>query len=189
MQFFSSFSFFFRGGGGPPPIPFSPSRVQKREHALPVSSRMLCTHADVCKLYIYIIYPIVTSCTHLKALEQAGGWLEVNGEAIYSTRAMPLHWNDTASSFVRYTRSKDNSTVYAMALTGFGGPQKLPDTIKLACVMPKPGSTITMLGEAAPVKWTTVGSGGGGVILTLPSQPTLGPGVAFKITGKPAESC
>lgn len=131
----------------------------------------------------------MTSCTHLKALEQAGGWLEVNGEAIYSTRAMPLHWNDTASSFVRYTRSKDNSTVYAMALTGFGGPQKLPDMIKLACVMPKPGSTITMLGEAAPVKWTTVGSGGGGVILTLPSQPTLGPGVAFKITGKPAESC
>ena len=35
------------------------------------------------------------------ARRQAGDWLKVNGEAIYKTRPMPLHWNDTASSNVR----------------------------------------------------------------------------------------
>ena len=36
----------------------------------------------------------------------SGDWLQINGEAIYATRAMPRHWNDTISDYVRYTRSK-----------------------------------------------------------------------------------
>ena len=33
-------------------------------------------------------------------------------------------------------RAKDNTTVYAIALTGSGGPKQLPPSITLACVVP-----------------------------------------------------
>ena len=125
----------------------------------------------------------------VKALKQTGAWLRVNGAAIYDTRAMPQHWNDTSSAFVRYTRSKDNATVFAIALTGFGGPEQLPPTISLACVVPEEGSTVQLLGHPGGVQWTR--SSGGDTVLTVPqlSGKELGPGYVFEIKGTPAESC
>ena len=57
----------------------------------------------------------------VKALEFAGDWLKTNGEAIYSTRAMPRAWNDTISGMVRYTVAKGSGgVIYATVLSGFG---------------------------------------------------------------------
>lgn len=132
----------------------------------------------------------------VKALEFSGDWMAVNGEAIYKTRSMPVHWNDTASDFVRYTRSKDNTTVYAIALENFdgrsGGPATMGSSLKLSCVTPDPGSNIYMLGaNATALKWAT---GADGVTtITLPPSAAVSklprPGFAFKIKGQPAAKC
>ena len=132
----------------------------------------------------------------VKALEYAGDWMEVNGEAIYATRSFPEHWNDTTSEYVRYTRSKDNSTVYAIALENFNGrskgPAKMGETLTLSCVTPDPGSKIFLLGDnfggaPTPLKWS---ASGGDTTITVPAAMTAnlpGPGYAFKIKGQPAK--
>ena len=126
----------------------------------------------------------------IKALHETGDWLAENGEAIYATRSMPVHWNDTASDFVRYTRSKDNSTIYAIALTSLGDAKPLPASLELACVVPKPGSDIYMYGHnSSALKWTM----NAGIlhinIGALPTKLTGKPGYAFKIVGQPAKKC
>merc|ERR1711920_1100795 len=82
-----------------------------------------------------------------------------NGEAIYAAHPMPNHWNDTASSMVRYTRAKDNSAIYAVALSGFGS-FPLGHDLPLACVKPAADSQIFLLGyedemtrSPLPVSW------------------------------------
>jgi alpha-L-fucosidase len=59
----------------------------------------------------------------VEALEYAGRWLQTNGEAIYGSRTFvhgngSVSWRDSASGQVRYTRSKDNQTVFAIVLAG-----------------------------------------------------------------------
>ena len=99
-----------------------------------------------------------------------------------------INWNDTASTFVRYTRTKDNSTVYAIALTGFGGPNKLPAAISLACVVPVKGSTVQLLGHPGTVQWKRAD---GMTVLTVPkfTGKDLGPGYVFKLQGSAVQSC
>ena len=126
----------------------------------------------------------------VKALHEAGDWLRVNGEAIYATRSMPLHWNDTASQFIRYTRSKDNTTIYAIALTSLKDAQPLPKTLTLACVAPDAGSKIFMYGNnATALDWSVVGGKVHLQVGTLPPAMTGKPGYAFKIIGQPAAQC
>ncbi len=51
----------------------------------------------------------------VEAIEYAGAWLRVNGEAIYDTR--PREGDDwKEGDDLRYTRSKDNRVVYAISL-------------------------------------------------------------------------
>jgi len=132
----------------------------------------------------------------VEALEYAGRWLDTNGEAVYSTRPMPMHWNDTASSMVRYTRAKrSDTTIYAIVLSGFGSaavPQdgKLP----LACVQPDPGSKVYLLGyqsemtrELLDVEWEL---DAGVAVVSVPADldkhpSVMAPGFVLKIQGKP----
>lgn len=138
--------------------------------------------------------PDATGRFHPKAvdaLEYAGQWLGTNGEAIYETRAMPVHWNDTASSIVRYTRGKDNSTIYAIVLSGFGSvPFK--SELALACVQLVPGSHIQLLGYEdemtrlpLTVNWA---ERGGMVSIEVPTDmekhsAIMKPGFVFKLRG------
>ena len=105
---------------------------------------------------------------------------------------------------VRYTRSKDNTTVYAHVLSGFGSrPLPAGGTLPLECVRPMPGSQITLLGyvdEATklplPIKWTQQQASSGRqaarALLRVPANlsahaAVVEPAFVFKIRGAPVE--
>lgn len=93
-------------------------------------------------------------------LRQMGSWLNVNGEAIYSSRPWKYQ-NDTTNSNVWYTQSKDNQTVYASLLVW-------PNTttqITLGAPVTSASTTVTLLGSSAgPLKWQSAGASGGIII-------------------------
>ena len=90
-------------------------------------------------------------------LAYVGDWLQVNGEAIYATRPY-LRYHEGAG--VRFTRSKDQGTVYAILLS-WPGPVFTSRMLK-----PRPGSEIRVLGHPHPLPWRQVGDA---VEVTLPA--------------------
>jgi alpha-L-fucosidase len=91
-----------------------------------------------------------------RRLHDAGAWLRVNGEGIYATRACTT----PSEGAVRYTRSKDSTTVYAIALDWPG------DRLALQGVTPAPGSEVHLLGYDHPLPWTHAN---GVTTVTLPA--------------------
>jgi alpha-L-fucosidase len=82
----------------------------------------------------------------IKRLECVGDWLKVNGEAIYATRPRDGQlWKQGGD--IRFTRSKDNKTIYAICLKWPG------KTLILDSVRPEKGSTVAMLGVSEPLVW------------------------------------
>jgi alpha-L-fucosidase len=80
------------------------------------------------------------------AIKQAGDWLKINGEAIYATRPREDSlWKE--GDAIRYTRTKDKKTVYAISRVWPG------QVLKLKTVRPKKGSQIFMLGWEKPLEW------------------------------------
>jgi alpha-L-fucosidase len=90
-------------------------------------------------------------------LRDIGKWLKVNGEGIYYTRAYSV----MAEKNIRYTRSKDNKTVYAISLEWPG------KELELNAVQSVAGSKIYLLGYKEPLKWTVKN---GKTIVTLPEK-------------------
>lgn len=86
------------------------------------------------------------SPTAIKQLKEVGAWLKKNGEGIYATRAREgEHWKEGDN--IRFTRSKDQKTIYVHCLDWPG------DKLILKTVQPKAGSTITCLGNQKAVTW------------------------------------
>ena len=85
-------------------------------------------------------------------LNQVGGWLKVNGEAIYASRPY-TRANDTISKDpeVWYTTSKDGSTVYGIAL---GWPMNQESTIELGNIKTGPNTKISLLGYQEPLMFS-----------------------------------
>jgi alpha-L-fucosidase len=82
----------------------------------------------------------------IRQMKAAGPWLKVNGEAIFATRPRDGDlWSE--GDAVRYTRSKDGQTVYAI-LTEWPGAE-----LTLQRVRPKPGTTVGLLGSDAKMRW------------------------------------
>jgi len=131
------------------------------------------------------IGPDVNGRFHPRAIEQlqqAGAWLNVNGSAIYGTRARPADsWKE--GDLIRFTRTKDNKTVYAIALAWPGS------TLTLHSVRPIDGSKITMLGAEEAIPWSY--SDEKGLEMILPADAPykagmpLGFAYAFKIDISP----
>ena len=82
----------------------------------------------------------------MEQLKQVGTWLRVCGEGIYATRPREgADWHE--GDAIRFTRTKDNRTVYCFALQWPG------KSMVLHSVRPKPGSRIAMFGYPEPMKW------------------------------------
>ncbi len=82
----------------------------------------------------------------IQAIKETGAWLKVNGEAIYATRPREGNlWKE--GDTIRYTRTKDKQTVYAISRSWPG------QILRLKSVEPRKGSRIYMLGRAKPLEW------------------------------------
>ncbi len=84
--------------------------------------------------------------TAIKQLKATGEWLKKNGEGIYATRPRPADsWREGDN--IRFTRSKDNATLYAFTYD-WPGQELILKTVK-----PKKGGRITILGTNGPLTW------------------------------------
>jgi len=97
----------------------------------------------------------------IQALKDAGGWLKVNGEAIYGTRAREGDlWKE--GDAIRFTRTRDKTTIYAISR---GWPGQI---LNLKTVVPIKGSKIYLLGWKKSLKWKY--SAGNGLEIILPEK-------------------
>ena len=98
-----------------------------------------------------------------------GAWLDINGEAIYSTRKWRVQQEGSIdNTTIRYTRSKDNSTIFALLL-------EWPVMGMLNVPSPKPlqDATVTMLGSSEVLPWKPLGSTGITLQLPYPNPSTM----------------
>jgi alpha-L-fucosidase len=81
-------------------------------------------------------------------LAELGAWLDVNGEAIYETRAQPPY----GGGKVRFTRRGDG-TVYGIYLAD-EGEERLPARLSIAGLTIASGATISLLGSDESLPWS-----------------------------------
>jgi len=85
-------------------------------------------------------------------LKEVGGWLRINGEAIYSSRTIAPYFDGK----LRYTRGKDGSA-YVIYL--FDENEELPPETQVKGVVPAKGAKVSMLGkDGSSLKWESDGS-------------------------------
>jgi alpha-L-fucosidase len=90
--------------------------------------------------------------TAIDQLNEAGKWLKINGEGIYATRAREGEsWKEGDN--IRFTRSKDNKTVFAFAYEWPG------ESLVLKSVKAAKGSKLFMLGIEKPLSWKNTEAG------------------------------
>ena len=101
-------------------------------------------------------------------LEELGDWMDVNGEAIYGTRALSPYQEGN----VRLTRGADG-TAYMIFLAN-EAEDWLPASLSMAGVQPASSATISVLGGAEDLHWERAGTG---FIVEVPdSQRSRPPG-------------
>ena len=94
----------------------------------------------------------------LEALSYTGTWLDVNGEAIFSTRPW-IHYKE--GDLVHFTRTKDEKILYAFAMAWPG------KEFRSELVQPLKGSRVTMLGVSTPLNWNMKG---GKLVVDIPGE-------------------
>ncbi|HZK65898.1 MAG TPA: alpha-L-fucosidase [Puia sp.] len=91
--------------------------------------------------------------TAISQLKEVGAWLRLNGEGIYATRARDGDlWKEGED--IRFTRSKDNRTVFAFSNAWPG------ETLQIKTVKPRDNSKIYFMGHPEPLKWNYDTAGG-----------------------------
>lgn len=128
-------------------------------------------------------------------LREIGRWLRLNGQAIYSTRPWKvygegptktpqghladLHFNGFSAQDVRFTRSKDRRTLYAIAL-GWprGGRSVTLKSIKADNLNGQKIKSIQMIGSDDSIEWELDESG---LQVAFPEQPPCEHAFVFQI--------
>jgi alpha-L-fucosidase len=95
----------------------------------------------------------------IRRLEEAGQWLERNGEAIFGTRPW-VYWQE--GDDVRFTLAGDGRSVYAIILKRPGA------SLHLNCVKAGEGCQVSMPGAAEGLPWHT--GLGGGITIETPQR-------------------
>jgi alpha-L-fucosidase len=89
-----------------------------------------------------------------KVLEEMGKWMEVNREAIYSTR--PIDPNKIGNIFL--TKQKDTKAVYAISLEHEDG-SGLPNIIEIDGIYAAKDAKLNLLGSKDNLKWQNTSDG------------------------------
>ncbi len=95
-------------------------------------------------------------------LQDIGKWIAINGEGIYNSKPLAPYSTEN----IYYTQSKDNKNIYAFYLSE-KDEVSLPARVVLKNVIADKGSTISLLGNAAKLKWKTEGNN---VVISIPSS-------------------
>ena len=99
--------------------------------------------------------------TAIEQLKKTGAWLRINGKGIYETRARDGElWKEGDN--IRFTRTKDQRTVYAFAYEWPEGH------LILTSVKPREDAKIHLLGVEKPLKWTYDSSQG--LVIETPGE-------------------
>ena len=86
-------------------------------------------------------------------LRELGAWMDVNGEAIYESRAVEPY----REGKVRLTR-RGNGSVYVIYLAE-AGEDHMPSHISLTDLQPASGARISLLGGEEDLRWERAGTG------------------------------
>jgi alpha-L-fucosidase len=109
-------------------------------------------------------------------MEEIGRWMQVNGDAIYGTRAVAPY----KEGKVCFTRKKDGS-IYAIYLLNQN--EKLPATITFRGITPAKGARVSLLGAKEKLGWKKTGDT---VEISIPGSVQQKPwryAVAIRIDG------
>lgn len=97
-----------------------------------------------------------------KLLEAMGNWIDVNGEAIYSTRAIAPYKTDN----ICLSQQKNTKAVYAMYLEQEDG-SGLPASFTVKGIKAAKNAKLTLLGAKGNLKWQNTDEG---LKVTIPSS-------------------
>lgn len=108
-----------------------------------------------------------------KTLEGVGRWMDINGEAIYSTRANSIFRDGN----VCFTKSKTGDALYAIALVA--DDEQMPPEVTFNCPDIKRGDKLSILGYKGAVKYSI--ADGGKVTVYIPKTLNRTEAVSIKI--------
>lgn len=112
-------------------------------------------------------------------LNQFGAWLDVNGEAIFGTRPyMTAEASTSAGGEIRYTRSGDGSTLYAILITPLAG-----ESITIEGLSVDEGATVDMLGVRDGLSYEVTAEG---TTIMIPPMTRFAPSPAYTFRISPA---